>query len=138
MKILVPITIALSIIVGVVLGRFFFAEFLKSEDPAQVVHIRVVNQTGMTITKLWIGADSGTYFKDLKPGKDAAYRSFKPELAAYRKVNFITEDGKKYLDTINPENFIGQAELSKGKYYTFQYKIEGDKAILDLKEDTQP
>ena len=136
MKIITPIIILTSIILGIFLGRFLFIEFLKNDNPADFVNIRVINQTGLKIKKLWIGAQSGTYFQDLEPGKSPGnYKQFKPVLSEYRKINFITEDDKKYLETIYPENFIGQPELSKGSFYTLYIKLDGEKVVLDLKKE---
>jgi len=102
------------------------------------VQIRIRNDSDRDIEHFWLGAGgfggSSFAYGAIPRGQTTPYQSFAPVLANYRKCNFITADGRQYLDTIYPERHIGSAELSPGRY-TFAYDIVNDEPVLTLIQD---
>lgn len=102
------------------------------------IRIRIRNDSDQDITKFWLGAGgpgaSTASYGNIPAGSTTSYQSFEPVLANYRKCNFITADGGKYLDTIYPEQHLSAPELSPGSY-TFAYTIVNGEAKLALTQD---
>ncbi len=104
----------------------------------EAVQIRIRNVSDQDITKFWLGAggrDQSTIaYGAIASGETSSYHSLEPVLANYRKCNFITADGRQYLDTIYPEEHIGSQELPPGRY-TYAYDIVNGEASLTLIKD---
>lgn len=102
------------------------------------IRIRIRNDSDQDITNFWLGAGgpgaSTAAYGNIPVGNATSYRSFEPVLAQYRKCNFVTADGTRYLDTIYPEEHLGTPELSPGSY-TFAYRIVNGETKLTLTQD---
>lgn len=107
-------------------------------DDVNKVHIRIRNDSEVDIENFWLGAggvgQSTTPYGPIDSGHITEYQAHEPVLANYRKMNFVTVDGKQYLDVIYPEKHVGTPELAPGNY-TFSYAIVGDKPVLTLTKD---
>ncbi len=113
-----------------------FMTFLQSScNDSESVQIRIRNNTGMEIEDFWLGAGgngpSTIAYGSIEAGETTDYQAVEPVLARYRKLNFITVDGRQYLDTIYFEEHVGSAELAPGRY-TFAYALVNGAAELTL------
>lgn len=102
------------------------------------VQIRIRNQSSQDMTNFWLGA-GGTgptpqSYGAIPAGTTTNYRSMPAVLAYYRKSDFLTADGMRYLTTIYPETFLNVAELAPGSY-TFSYDIQNGEAVFELLAD---
>ncbi|MBM7843847.1 hypothetical protein [Herpetosiphon giganteus] len=107
-------------------------------DDMDKVHIRIRNDSDIDIENFWLGAggvgQETTPYGAISSGHITEYQAHEPVLANYRKMNFVTVDGKQYLDVIYPEKHVGTPELAPG-YYTFSYALVNDKPVLTLTKD---
>lgn len=107
-------------------------------DQQSRIRIRIRNDSDQDITKFWLGAGgtgaSTVSYGNIPAGSTTSYQSFAPVLANYRKSNFITADGGKFIDTIYPEDHLSAPELSPGSY-TFAYTIVNGEVKLTLTQD---
>lgn len=112
---------------------------VASPQAEESINIRIKNSTSKDIENFWLGAggtgNSTESYGSIKNGEETRYKSFKPVLANYRKMNFITTDKKQYTDVIYPEKFFDKNELEKGRYYTFKYTITNETAVLTITQD---
>lgn len=118
-----------------ILGLLMTTLFSGCGDDSENIHIRIRNNTGMEIENFWLGAGgrgpSTISYGSIDAGETTDYQAVEPVLARYRKLNFITIDGRQYLDTIYFEDWVGSAELAPGRY-TFAYTLTNGEAQLTL------
>ncbi len=114
----------------------------SNNESSKKLMIRVRNDSGLDIENFWLGAgprggsSGNTAFGAIKEGDTSRYHGVEPLLDNYRKLNFVA-DGQRYLDNIDPQEHVGQAELSLG-WYTFAYDIVNGDPVLTLVEDPAP
>lgn len=111
----------------------------NSADSGKKLMIRVRNESALNIENFWLGAGPrggstrNTSFGAIKTGETSRYHAVEQNLDNYRKMNFVA-NGKRYLGNIDPQNFVGQAELPLG-WYTFAYNIVDGEPVLTIIEE---
>ena len=120
------------------LGVLTLALSSCSGGAAEQLHIRIRNDSTENIDKFWLGS-GGTGprvvpFGGIPSGETTDYRALNAVLSSYGKSDFITDDGQRYLNTIDPAAYVGSDELAPG-YYTFAYDIVGDESVLTITRD---
>ena len=105
------------------------------------VHIRIQNNGPEDITAFWLGAGGPNgktvAYGAIPKGHRTGYRDVAPVLANYRKYNFITTSGKRYLEVVYPERHIGSDRLAPG-HYTFSLTQQDGQARLKLVPESAP
>jgi hypothetical protein len=101
--------------------------------------IRIRNDSGFDIDNFWLGAGPNggstgdTAFGAIAHGATTSYYTVELRLANYHKTDIVIA-GVRYLDTIDPSEYIGKAELPPG-WYTFVYTFVDDKPVLTIIEE---
>ena len=110
----------------------------KGGSPVQSdgVYIRIQNDMDREIENFWLGPGGhgppAVPYGAIPTGALSEYQRFPAELPYYSALNFLTADGKRYLD--NVYETTGDEGLMPG-YYTFVYSPEGERARLTIVRD---
>lgn len=103
------------------------------------IMIRIRNDSSFDFQYCWLGAGPNggatqtTDYGRIKSGATSRYRHIESIFENYEKIDIVI-DGKRYLDTIDPQTEFGVPELAPGKY-TFAYDIVNGETVLTFIED---
>ena len=102
------------------------------------VQVRLRNETGGELKEAWLGPGGrGKGSEDygrIAAGETTEFRGLEPFLERYRKLDWVSADGKAHGLTVYPEQHLGMRELPAGRY-TFVLAPPGTKPALRIIEE---
>lgn len=112
-----------------------------SLDSGEAANIRILNQTGERIDRLWLGVGPEvgstflTRYNGIDDGETTGYQTIEPIVENYGAVDLVI-DGERYLGRrLDPHGMLGVEGLSAGSYYTFTFVLDSE-GIAALSEVT--
>lgn len=94
-------------------------------DPAEAVNIRIRNEMGGEIERLWLGdgpelgSTFQTRFTAIGDGEVSDHLTVEGRVENYQSASFTIDGERFFVSDLDPHTRLGVDELSNGGYYTF-------------------